>query len=353
MNNQPPSLLLTRPEQELCACAELPPAPSHPDPSQRCCVVVPGAVLVQDLATPSLAQHPLFFTRQLLPAVQPVGGDSIRLWAVALYEALVPYLEESSEPWALHLFEPLTVTTGIVYARQRHIAQELRALLERRRRTLLKRMHRDPAPTDTLVQVCCTTPTTGFLSIAPAALRAELRSRISPSCAGYVEVADDPTPPSRAYKKLREAFEVFNLHFEPRQHCVDLGAAPGGWTAIALQAGCSVTAVDRSPLAPTVTRSSGLTTLRADAHSWIPQRRVDWLLCDVITTPDRTLELLQRWLSRQLCANFCVTVKFKGAPDLTILGELRTQLNALCNWWDGKQLTSNKNELTVVGSLRT
>lgn len=309
-------------------------------------------MLVHDLASPHLAQHPLFFTRQLLPAVQPVGGDSIRLWAHALYDALVPHLDESRETWALHLFEPLTVTTGIVYARQRHIAQELRALLDRRRRALLKRMHKNPAPTDTLVQVCCTTPTTGFLSITPAALRAELGSRISPSCAGYIEVADDPTPPSRAYKKLREAFEVFNLHFDPGQHCVDLGAAPGGWTAVALQAGCSVTAVDRSPLAETVARSKALTTLCADAHSWVPPRHVDWLLCDVITTPDRTLELLQRWLSRRLCSNFCVTVKFKGAPDLTIIHELRTQLTALCSWWDGKQLTSNKNELTVVGSPR-
>jgi 23S rRNA (cytidine2498-2'-O)-methyltransferase len=346
MNHQPPSLLLTRPLSEPYACTELP-----GDAADRCSVLALGVVLVPDLTPSTLTQHPLFFTRQLLPAVQPVGGASIRLWAHDLYEALIPHLEESGEPWALHIFEPLTVTTGLVYARQRHIAQELLALLDRRRRALLKRKHQDPAPLDTLVQVCCTTPTQGFLSVTPAALRSQLHSRISPACAGYVEIEDDPTPPSRAYKKLREACKVFNLRFEPRQRCVDLGAAPGGWTAVALQAGCSVTAVDRSPLASSLARAPRLTTLRADAHSWVPPHRIDWLLCDVITTPDRTLELLERWLSRRLCSNFCVTVKFKGAPDLTILSKLRTLLNALCGWWDGKQLTSNKNELTVVGSL--
>jgi 23S rRNA (cytidine2498-2'-O)-methyltransferase len=99
-------------------------------------------------------------------------------------------------------------------------------------------------------------------------------------------------------------------------------------------------------------RSKQLSFIKGNALTWLPEKRVDWLVCDVITSPDRTAALLSNWLSGSLCSNFCVTIKFKGDPDLTTLASIRDLLTRYCLWWDGKQLTYNKNEVTVVGKVR-
>jgi 23S rRNA C2498 (ribose-2'-O)-methylase RlmM len=70
----------------------------------------------------------------------------------------------------------------------------------------------------------------------------------------------------------------------------------------------------------------------------------------VITTPENTAALLRRWVEKKLCRNFCVTVKFKGAPDLATLHNLSLFLGKNTQWFDGRQLTHNKNEVTVVGA---
>jgi hypothetical protein len=46
-----------------------------------------------------------------------------------------------------------------------------------------------------------------------------------------------------------------------------------------------------------------------------------------------------------------VTVKFKGTPDFENLLKIRQLFESQTEWYDGKQLTNNKNELTVVGKV--
>jgi 23S rRNA (cytidine2498-2'-O)-methyltransferase len=117
------------------------------------------------------------------------------------------------------------------------------------------------------------------------------------------------------------------------------------------QAGASVTAVDRSPLDGEVSRNKRVAFIKGNAFTWIPPAPVDWLVCDVITTPDRTLAILRSWIEKRLCRNFCVTVKFKGDPDIPTLHQIASYLKSNTSWFDGRQLTHNKNELTVVGRV--
>lgn len=60
---------------------------------------------------------------------------------------------------------------------------------------------------------------------------------------------------SRAEFKLLEALEVFGLSLPSRRRALDLGAAPGGWTRLLLEAGLSVVAVDPAKLDPRLLRS--------------------------------------------------------------------------------------------------
>ncbi len=57
---------------------------------------------------------------------------------------------------------------------------------------------------------------------------------------------------SRAEFKLLEALTVFNVTLPPNGVCLDLGAAPGGWTRVLRQREQYVTAVDPGQLHPTL-----------------------------------------------------------------------------------------------------
>jgi 23S rRNA C2498 (ribose-2'-O)-methylase RlmM len=75
------------------------------------------------------------------------------------------------------------------------------------------------------------------------------------------------------------------------------------------------------------------------------------MVCDVIATPKNTERIIRSWLSKKLCTNFCVTVKFKGAPEIATLLEIASFAKQNTTWLAGRQLTHNKNELTICGRL--
>lgn len=103
---------------------------------------------------------------------------------------------------------------------------------------------------------------------------------------------NDATTISRAGAKIAGALHHLKLHQplpEPGAHWLELGASPGGMTAELLARGYRVTAIDRAPLDPRLTRSGGPTTenplrfILADAanHECTPGRHFDAILCDM------------------------------------------------------------------------
>jgi len=107
--------------------------------------------------------------------------------------------------------------------------------------------------------------------------------------------------PSRSTLKLAEAFVTFLGDREPEvlragMRAVDLGAAPGGWTWQLAHRGLRVTAVDNGPLKGDVLDDPLVTHLRADGLAYLPQRPVDWMVCDIVEQPSRIAALVARWL---------------------------------------------------------
>jgi 23S rRNA (cytidine2498-2'-O)-methyltransferase len=241
------------------------------------------------------------------------------------------------------------------------------AELKRRRRSLLRALVPDDAAPwsdgERLAQLALVSHDGGWLSVCEAVERVRLRRCLSRFAGGEVAVPEDRRPPSRAYRKLLEAELRSGVSIAAGERCVDLGAAPGSWSWVALQRGARVLAVDRAALRADLMRHPRLRFVRGNAFSFAPDARdadgapavaplpVDWLLCDVIAFPARTLELLQRWASRRWCRRFVVTVKFKGEADYPLLQPLKAALDsagcefALC------QLGANKNEVTAWGSV--
>lgn len=124
-------------------------------------------------------------------------------------------------------------------------------------------------------------------------------------------------PPSRAYRKIWEALTVMGAHPLPGQRCVDLGAAPGGWTWALARLGAHVVAVDKAQMDPAVAAMDNVTVRTESAFGLKPSDvgPVDWLFSDVICYPKRLLDLVQRWREEQLADRFVCTIKFQGSDE--------------------------------------
>jgi 23S rRNA (cytidine2498-2'-O)-methyltransferase len=147
--------------------------------------------------------------------------------------------------------------------------------------------------------------------------------RDSPFTAGIPNFVEDKiNPPSRAYLKLWEVFTRLGVTPKPGEFCLDLGASPGGWTWVLDSLGCEVLAIDRSPLADNLQKSSRITWQKGNAFGLLPQqidRTVDWLFSDLICYPEKLLEYIQLWLSSGKCRHFVCTIKFQGQTNLNIV----------------------------------
>ena len=143
-------------------------------------------------------------------------------------------------------------------------------------------------------------------------------TKTSPFVNGAVSFVEDREgPPSRAYLKLWEALTRLGRHPGPGETCLDLGAAPGGWTWVLAKLGAQVAAVDKAPLDAAVAAMPGV-TMRAESAFGLDPRtepKVDWLFSDVICYPSRLLSLVQRWIAADAARNFVCTLKFQGETD--------------------------------------
>ncbi len=175
-------------------------------------------------------------------------------------------------------------------------------------------------------------------------------SLISPFVGGFSNVADDKKAPSRAFKKIVEAQEIMGKEISEGETIVDLGACPGGWTYIARNSGATVIALDRSALEDELMADEKVTFLKEDAFKFEVSEVVDWVISDIICTPERILELIDYWVVGENCKNFVFTIKFQGQSDYGILKKFKeitkkTQYKVIL-----KQLNANKNEVTIMGA---
>lgn len=308
--------------------------------------LVRSAVALNSAAAPALA-----FARQTLPEAHAVSAASIREWSERLLEA-VSRLPEG-QPWRLHL-APHYGGEGAGENRMRFIRDAFRELLQKRRRYLLRLWEEEGIPFSTmtsLVQLLLTAPDAGFLSIAIAPQPWQLRRCLWPFPKGELPVASDKAAPSRAFAKLLEAELRLGQRIAAGETCVDLGACPGSWTYVAVHRGARVIAVDRSRLREDLMANRLVSFQQGDAFKYVPPEPVDWLLCDVIAAPERSIELVLDWARERRCRRFVVTIKFKGQSDYGKLEPLKAALPALCEDFWLTRLCANKNEACVAGWL--
>jgi 23S rRNA (cytidine2498-2'-O)-methyltransferase len=132
---------------------------------------------------------------------------------------------------------------------------------------------------------------------------------------------------------------------------VDLGASPGSWTYVAVERGAKVIAVDRSELRPDLMQHPRVRFLRGDAFRYQPEAPVDWLVCDVIASADRSADLLIEWARKRWCRHFVVTLKVSDEGSADVLARLEHELLELTSELGLLRLCANKKEVCAFGSV--
>ena len=310
----------------------------------------PGGLVFTELNLQPEAPPTFVFARQFLPNVEERQADSVSQWVGRVVGPIALRLPEG-QPWLLHVVSAYG-SGPAGRNRCRLIREGVREWLQRKRRRLLRSLqteHSAFSPAHSLVQVLLTAPDHGFISVAPAPLPFMLRRLVSPFPKGEIPIASDKAAPSRAFAKLVEAELRLGRCIGPGETCVDLGASPGSWSYVALHRGARVIAVDRAPLRADLMRHPSLVFRKGDAFGFKPEAPVDWLLCDVIAAPERSIGLLIDWLRERRTRRFIVTIKFQGREDYAKLEQLKHALPRLCGEHFLTRLCANKNEACAFG----
>lgn len=331
--------------------------------------VAAGLVVCRQAA--ALLKADLVFARQWLPDIQEVRGDSVRELIAEIGRQVDGILDESPSPWTWHFGTPDRFTLegdgyGHVGARASLLEEKFRERMTTFRKRAMERYlpatpHRVPdsgrprhrqAPVRArfMLQVMVTGRDRLWMSVSESWRSASGDLRPLPWMMPEEVVPPDPDAPCRSYYKLEEAWKVAGVEPRPTEICVDIGAAPGGWTYSALKRGARVIAIDGADLAPNVASQKRCEHLRENGYEFQPTKPVDWLFCDMIVRPMATLGLLERWLQAGLCRHFVVNVKFRGKDPSSILvaaRELAARFGV--SRLLIRHLVYDRNEITLIG----
>jgi 23S rRNA (cytidine2498-2'-O)-methyltransferase len=179
-----------------------------------------------------------------------------------------------------------------------------------------------------------------------------LPARDAPSLApgGRLRVHVPDAAPSRAAMKLLEAFAWLDRAPDAGDVCVDLGAAPGGWSWVLLERRARVLAIDPAFLARSLQGKRGLEHLRRDAFKYEPKEPVDWLFSDMAWRPLESAALLAKWARRGWARFLVANIKLPMRKKAEMLVRVREILGD--GGWSNlrvRQLYHDREEVTVAG----
>jgi 23S rRNA (cytidine2498-2'-O)-methyltransferase len=176
---------------------------------------------------------------------------------------------------------------------------------------------------------------------------------------GIIRLKMPGKAPSRSTLKMEEAIHWF-LHADRQTDLikagmtvVDLGAAPGGWTWQFVQRECHVTAIDNGPMDDALLKTGMVEHIKTDAFTYKPDKKVDWLVCDMAERPLHVSRLIARWLTDKQCQNAIFNLKLPmkkrllSTQECIRLIEKSLTQEKIKHSIQAKQLYHDREEITV------
>lgn len=158
---------------------------------------------------------------------------------------------------------------------------------------------------------------------------------------------------SRAECKLMEAMETFGLRPRPHARALDLGAAPGGWSKVLLEAGFHVTAVDPGALDKRLAHHPRLSYVCATAQRFLAARDKAEIFDAVVN--DMKMDMYDSVRVMLDAAPFLapggvavMTLKLAKGQGLRKINKALALLEKKYRVGDTRQLFHNRDEVTVL-----
>jgi 23S rRNA (cytidine2498-2'-O)-methyltransferase len=317
------------------------------DPAPR--VLGPALVLSPKLPKREGRPLELTFARQGFEILQSVKSHDLDEISARVSRSLRHQLAQS-EQYALHVWVPDSRDANPLSA----LADELDARLSTALSAALPALRRvDDASlrrlaSVKLAQVC--------LIDTQRAVAGVMHANRTPSLAkgGRTRVRVTGNFPSRAARKLEEALAWLGVAPGPGELCVDLGAAPGGWTFVLAERRAQVIAVDPAKLRPEILARKGVHHVQQSAFTFSPDGPVDWLFCDMAWRPLEAAALLAKWGRKRWARIMVANIKLPMIKKAELLARVRKILESEGDWKHirAKQLYHDRDEITLT-ALRT
>ena len=207
----------------------------------------------------------LTFVRQGIPVAAVIPPDAQAI--VSVVRRLI------KRPVVVHVFAPDSDEGNMLSARAESMRELLVTLLREAGVDIVSDGEAALHAGGQLVQVCFLARDQVAIGVLPA-IKAQ---SIFPG--GRQRFRKPKDAPSRSARKLEEALVWSGHSPAPGEVCVDLGAAPGGWSQVLVERRCHVVAIDPGKLAPEIARR--VEHLRMNAFSFAPEIPSDWVVCDM------------------------------------------------------------------------
>ncbi len=316
------------------------------DPPPR--QLAPALVLAPKVPRRDKRPIELAFARQGFPIVQSVRAHDLGQIVARVARSLRGQLERA-EQYALHVWVPDSTLGNPLSTLADELENELARALAA---SLPDAVRVDDAAlrrlgSILLAQVCLIDPERAVAGITYS------NAAISLASGGRTRVRVTGAFPSRAARKLEEALAWLGVEPGPGELCVDLGAAPGGWTYVLAERRARVIAVDPAQLRPEVLAKKGVRHLADNAFTFAPTSEVDWLFCDMAWRPLEAAALLAKWGRKRWARMLVANIKLPMKKKAEIVARVRELLEQDGGWKHVrvKQLYHDRDEVTLSAHL--
>lgn len=158
--------------------------------------------------------------------------------------------------------------------------------------------------------------------------------------------------PSRAYYKIAEAFEAFDLPFDHQERVLELGSAPGGASLFLLEQDMQVLGVDPADMDKSVLKNINFKHIRRPFETLTEndfREDVDWIISDINLPPTVVLKEVYRLLSFLNPRGLVLTLKMNELKHLEVVATVREKIRAMgFKKVELKYLPSHKKEIALI-----
>lgn len=169
---------------------------------------------------------------------------------------------------------------------------------------------------------------------------------------GEVSSIIEKEVPSRAYYKIAEAYEAFDLPFDNQEVVLELGSAPGGASQFLLEQDMRVLGVDPAEMDAKILKNFNFKQIKKPFETLSEndfRSDVDWIISDINLPPTVVLKEVFRLMTFLNPRGLVLTLKMNELKHLEVVASVREQFRKQgFSRVELKYLPSHKKEIALI-----